>query len=163
MAYMDRKTFDIWEGSNIDGQLDNSFEIDELIAPAVQELNRKGYKTTYSCSGHQFSSINEVFASNECADPWNTFPRTIDVEQFKDQYRIKFVLPSDDLYISFEDDYSFGKDIPLPDGFVKKNDSIRLYYDNTEGFPLLRERLEVCEALYHWAQDLPDRADKKTS
>jgi hypothetical protein len=160
MAYMDKETFDIWEDSNIEGQLDNSFEIDELIAPAVQELNRKGYKTTFSCSGHQFPSINEIYATNESADPWNDFTGTIDVERYGDQYRIKYILPSNDLYITFDGEYGFGKDIPLPDGFFEEGNSIRRLYDHTEGFPLLRERLEVCEDLYHWAQGLPD---KKTS
>lgn len=31
---------------------DSYIEIDELIAPAVQLLNKKGYITSYSCSGH---------------------------------------------------------------------------------------------------------------
>ena len=30
----------------------NCFEVDDLIAPAISSLNRKGYKTAFSCSGH---------------------------------------------------------------------------------------------------------------
>ena len=35
----------------------NRGEIDEMIFPAVELLNRKGYKTKFSCSGH--FDINE--------------------------------------------------------------------------------------------------------
>ena len=30
----------------------NSFEVDDLIAPAISLLNQKGYLTTFCCSGH---------------------------------------------------------------------------------------------------------------
>lgn len=35
-------------------------EIDELITPTIIELNRKGYKTLYCCSGH-LSSFNSFY------------------------------------------------------------------------------------------------------
>jgi len=30
----------------------NSFEVDDLIAPAISILNKKGYRTAFCCSGH---------------------------------------------------------------------------------------------------------------
>lgn len=43
MAFMHSKTFDIINSSNIDGYLDDYFEIDDYIAKPIQILNLKGY------------------------------------------------------------------------------------------------------------------------
>ena len=32
--------------------VENGFEVDDLIAPAVSILNKKGYRTAFCCSGH---------------------------------------------------------------------------------------------------------------
>lgn len=52
MAYYDLKTNEIWADSNIAGFHDEHIEIDEVIAPLIRELNIKGYKTKFCCSGH---------------------------------------------------------------------------------------------------------------
>lgn len=31
---------------------ENGFEVDDLIAPAISILNKKGYRTAFCCSGH---------------------------------------------------------------------------------------------------------------
>ena len=35
------------------------FECDDLVAPILSELNKRGYKTKYSCSGH-FSKLDKT-------------------------------------------------------------------------------------------------------
>ncbi len=65
MAFMDLKTFEICAESNIDGFHDEHIEIDEVIAPIIRELNLKGYKTTFCCSGHPYNSLNEAFTNSE--------------------------------------------------------------------------------------------------
>lgn len=57
MAYYDLKTNEIWAESNIDRFHDEHIEIDEVIAPLIRELNIKGYKTKFCCSGHPFYAI----------------------------------------------------------------------------------------------------------
>ena len=73
MIYMDRKTFELYQPSDVyekannlkeewnnpyhvpeleDFVNDNFVQLDDLIAPIVALLNIKGYKTLYSCSGH---------------------------------------------------------------------------------------------------------------
>ena len=67
MAYMHSQTFDIIYNSNIDGYLDDYFEIDDYIAKPVQILNLKGYKTRFCCSGHPYDTVNELTKSRRKA------------------------------------------------------------------------------------------------
>lgn len=62
---MDTKTFDLWADSNIDGFHEGQVEIDEVIAPIIRELNLKGYKTAFCCSGHPFYSLCEAFVETK--------------------------------------------------------------------------------------------------
>lgn len=45
--YMDEKTFEL-----SDKPMEHGVQIDDLIAPTIQILNLKGYRTAWSCSGH---------------------------------------------------------------------------------------------------------------
>lgn len=65
MAYYDLKTNEIWADSNIAGFHDEHIEIDEVIAPLIRELNIKGYKTKFCCSGHPFYSLCEAMVDSE--------------------------------------------------------------------------------------------------
>ena len=38
-------------------------EIDELIMPSIEEFNKAGYKTNYSCSGHPYENIPTPYVS----------------------------------------------------------------------------------------------------
>lgn len=97
------------------------FECDELIAPIILELNRKGYKTKYCCSGH-------------------IYERTVDFEDDRNMNMEKEIFRFDDEpnyshpYILFD---SFIKTIPnldkLPNGWkalytpVNISEQIKLY------------------------------------
>nr|WP_237076232.1 MULTISPECIES: hypothetical protein [unclassified Neglectibacter] len=65
MTYYDLKTNEIWADSNIAGFHDEHIEIDEVIAPLIRELNIKGYKTKFCCSGHPFYSLCEAMVDSE--------------------------------------------------------------------------------------------------
>ena len=71
MAYYDLKTNEIWADSNIAGFHDEHIEIDEVIAPLIRELNIKGYKTKFCCSGHPFYSLCEAMVSILYAKLWS--------------------------------------------------------------------------------------------
>ena len=70
MIYMNRDTFELFSYNTAQFYADEEFnytiptedaiyqifiELDDLIAPIVSLLNKKGYKTYNSCSGHPFS------------------------------------------------------------------------------------------------------------
>ena len=87
MIYMDRKTFELYQSSWVYHEAqksadtfkhldyiaeleefvdDNFVKLDDLIAPIVSLLNKKGYKTLYSCSGHpkQYWALYVTIAGN---------------------------------------------------------------------------------------------------
>ena len=136
MACMHEKTFDIYyNDQNI--VPDGYVEIDELIAPSIQTLNRKGYITEWSCSGHP---LEECFI--------------IDGELGKYQ-KGKDLSNS---YIIFKEGISLPA---LPHGF--SNDSfddrrlvIRKIYTVKGFFEVSFIILETMEKLYKGALDLPD-------
>jgi hypothetical protein len=45
--YISEDSFEILENP-----CENSFEVDDLIAPAISLLNKRGYVTAWCCSGH---------------------------------------------------------------------------------------------------------------
>lgn len=54
MAYMHKKTFDIYAEVHDIQNPDDYFVVDDLIALPIQILNRKGYTTKFCCVGHPF-------------------------------------------------------------------------------------------------------------
>lgn len=64
--------YDVFSSSMIEGEQDHFsssiFEIDELIAPAIIHLNRKGYQTRFCCAGHPFPDRVGIVIHNEDED-----------------------------------------------------------------------------------------------
>lgn len=157
MTYMDIKTYDLWSDSNIDGFHSGQVEIDEVIAPVIRELNLKGYKTTFCCSGHPFYSICEAFVESEdAAKGLVGMFKTEPSDRTDYPVRALFVSPDDYFYISFEKSVRDMVMISLPSGFIW-NDSrtIRYIYTQFEFYAFLMERMEASKALHEWAMQLP--------
>ena len=57
MAYINKNDFSIIKSCQDPRIIDNYFECDDLIAPAISLLNRKGYRTVFCCSGHPYATI----------------------------------------------------------------------------------------------------------
>lgn len=157
MAYMNLKTFEIWADSNIDGFENEHFEVDELIAPVIRELNLKGYTTKFCCSGHPYYMFNEAFTKTE--KDATTIVGLIDTERCEDanfSVRALYIMPDNDLYIVFAGVSSNDFCLPLPDGFRWDDEcTIRYDYIETEVYEFLSERLNACKTLYEWAMKLP--------
>lgn len=126
-------------------QSNDYFAVDELIAPPIQILNRKGYITEWCCAGHPFNFISEGYMSD---DPERKIFET------RNEY-------SDNTYISFKE----GIFLPmLPPGFevdefVQKTWNklvIRKNYGNNDVYVFIRNILETMEQLREWALRLPN-------
>lgn len=159
MVYMDLKSFELWAESNIDGFHDEQIEIDEVIAPIIRELNLKGYKTKFCCSGHPFISLNEAFTtSEETAKGLVGLVKTEKCDRADTPIRALYVVPDDYFYITFDGISSKDFPVPLPDGFWwDEGNTIRYEYATHDVYELLEERLTVCKALYQWASQLPPK------
>lgn len=117
-----------------------TFEVDELIAPVIQVLNRKGYRTIYCCSGHP--------------EFWkNTFAGTY----------IMFSEP----YHKLETFY-FPKDFFMDDDESKEKNTILrgmgLCYSNPKYYDSYGESIvgfaNSIKNLNDWANALEDRSEK---
>lgn len=130
-----QKTFDIYHN---DQHIipDGYIEIDELIAPSIQALNRKGYITVLCCSGHP---LNDWLIYGD-SEYWklNAAPYS---------------------YITFKE----GIFLPaLPPEFVIEPDSIlviRKNYAVSSFFETSRNILQTMETLYKWTLNLPEFTD----
>lgn len=157
MTYMDTKTFDLWADSNIDGFHEGQVEIDEVIAPIIRELNLKGYKTAFCCSGHPFYSLCEAFV--ETKDTAKGIVGLIETEPSnRTDYPVRalYVIPDDYFYISFTDNVRDDISKALPDGFIWDNErTIQYIYTQSEFYAFLAERMKASKSLYEWATQLP--------
>lgn len=77
--------------------------LDDLIAPVISELNKKGYRTLFSCSGHAEGT------SSFCSRTYNPYPHA---------------------YIKFDEGVNIPKDL-IPKGWKYEEDlnSIYFHYD----------------------------------
>ena len=171
MIYIRKDDFSIWD----EGEVDESafFEVDECIAPAIQVLNRKGYRTTYCCCGHPFPSHGEADVPMSVPDPFHIIvgtyeavPQPDNKDHFDEgQYHIRFINdPALVSYISFENNVVLPY---LPEGWSYDDDSpnVLIQYrfdDSREWKPLefMKERLRVMEELYDWAAFLPEQKEE---
>jgi len=180
MSYIHKETFDIVHGNYIEGVVEEQyFEVDEMIALPIQVLNRKGYRTRYSCAGHPFRVIDEVLMSGHVENPEKIIHGTISVEKLENpEYegmdtRIIFEKDENRCYITFEP----GVELPsLPRYFGIEEDDDSIHFIEDEGEPIrengttistfyvdidsvfeyIRDITEAMECLYEWAVDLPD-------
>ena len=155
MAYINKKDFSIIAGSNIDGYLDDYFECDDMIAPVIQELNRKGYTTEYCCGGHPYEDHSELIVLETRVDPYKIVKGTEYVEdQGNGKYRIVYNTRNGAcIYIQFE----HGK-VPetIPDYAFLDDDGlfIEFDYEGGEDYNCMAIMLKYNRMLYQWAKGL---------
>ena len=153
MACMDKETFEIYHNECIVPQYDY-IELDDLIAPAIQTLNRKKYITEFCCSGHQFNDSLSIVGFEKSGYRY---------------YKMDCRQPPN-AYISFIE----GVSLPtLPNGFIidalygpsdKRLVIRKQYYDldkwdfnaGKDFFEVTRDIVETMRQLYEWAVGLPE-------
>lgn len=129
------------------------FECDELLAPIICILNRKGYKTKYCCSGHVNNDVYDkeeiglVENNNSCYIAFEEDPKTlINNKYFTVPKGFKLELPPNDVRVY---DYLDGAYIEPDWGCI-----IRKTYRRSS--PRFIQMLNTTKALYLWAEGLPN-------
>ena len=171
MAYINKNDFSIVSVNGDPTTMNDYFECDDIIAPAISLLNRKGYKTIFCCSGHPFSSISaevrEEFPSKDDMespefkilwfDDSDCAPKELDFNT--EEYPCYVICQYnffDTFYVAFEQMHEFPE---LPDGFYIDDGNI--YYDSqrlplsTESFEGITKIYEINKAFYEWVEKLP--------
>lgn len=135
-------------GVNFDKMFDKHFEVDELIAVPIVELNRKGYITTFSCAGHPFFWSLEYKNHEEEQEHSKSifYDKEDHLYFYADRYN------GDQAYIAFEKEYEFDT---LPDGWYKDKNAIRIDYpENLSNHELYRVIMKAVDSLYIWVSSL---------
>ena len=155
MAYINKKDFSIIAGSNIDEYLEDCFECDDMIAPVISELNKKGYTTKFCCSGHPYIDHSEAICLNPELDPRDLFVGVESIEPMEDgNRRVTFnQWLSNGIYIAFESGKMPKK---LPDyAYVEDNAMfIDFDYRGGEEYVFMGVLLKYNRMLYKWAKGL---------
>lgn len=125
MAYMNLNTFELVHDITIDGSgnedLSSWVYVDDLIAPIVSELNKKGYRTTFSCSGHP--ERRSLYVSR----------LTMEVDDVE--------ILNNSAYISFDDGISIPEDM-IPPKWVYDKDCNSMYFYYDDIYPIFSSKME---------------------
>ncbi len=164
-SIIDRKNYDIYKHSE---DYPKAFICDKPIAPAVALLNKKGYKTFASCSGHYKVEFYEWFDEDlnyleEVKSDKKAIIKKINENSFDYWTEVKHT----HIYILFNEKYNFES---LPTGFElnQSNDDSKTliecvidYYDENDERKkrniVEKEIDEKCDILKKWADNLPER------
>lgn len=151
--YIDKNTFEI---------LENIFEVDDEIAESISLLNKKGYHTLFSCSGHlkepvYYKSVCNISEFNDDR-PKDSYIVEIDDKNFTLLSKLKTI----SIYVNFDKEYNF---INLPEGFIYDNEINILEhrinkYKNNERIDvniLEEEMIKYNKILLDWVNNLPSK------
>ena len=142
--YINKHTYEI---------VDDVFEVDEDIAKTISVLNKKGYHTLYSCSGHvKDSRLYEKYPNSNSYSIYDSY-------NIDDYVLIPY--QHTEIYIMFEEAYNFNY---LPDDFILENGNIIYkdisYYNNGKKLNanIIQKEINISnEKLYEWASGLPNK------
>lgn len=134
---------DTWE---IVDEPEALIHVDKDIAEAIAILNKKGYKTKSSCSGHADRSLRQYFDKKENLKKYHNVTQE---EYIKEYDKVVFfaLQKETDTYIMFDKIYNFDK---LPKGFKyearKIVDNISYDENGKKVAELLGEKIDDCES-----------------
>ena len=172
-SIIDRQTFDVYLHAE---DYPKAFICDKLLSKVIALLNKKGYKTFASCSGHYQISFYEYFDIDIKELPeYENDSHVILKNIRKNNFDCWVEKENTVTYILFSEKYDFDN---YPEGFEIKNMPDILtqkdrtvfeknvkYYKNND---IRRTRKDVeeeidknCETLLKWAEKLPERKDDK--
>lgn len=153
MSLIHKESFDILNNCE-EGKEGDYFEVDENIALIISLLNKKGYRTTFCCSGHAFANINEFRADNKEDFDCIIFFDLQDIRYENGRFKAFDKDNAKYCYIMFAEDYSFSM---LPEGFTYDKDNKCIekeYASESDTYDLIQEIVDSMKALYEWAKEL---------
>lgn len=168
MAYINKKDFSIMQSIN-ELLVKDYFECDDLMAPAISLLNKKGYKTKFCCSGHTYPKhvgsfgktlpntykMREIIYCEKSENLKGLYPNQI-IES--NPYYIIHISKVDPIrfYVSFEDKYNFPH-LPEDAFFTNEGRCIRYQYpiDENDVFNNFEIILRMNKSFYEWIEKLP--------
>lgn len=172
MALINKTDFSIIYFNDDEKTQNDYFECDDLIAPAISLLNKKGYKTKFCCSGHPYANIEAAYTKDyPKAENDILLLRVEKSENVQNEYKpdskeypyyviYKTCYCNNNFYISFEKDYEFSN---LPgDAFIDSNPKENFYGIYwilngipTDNFDLMEKFYEMNKSFYKWVENLP--------
>ena len=178
MAYINKNDFSI---VTTVGPLtkEDYFECDDLIAPAISLLNKKGYETNYCCSGHPYLNVSRQFLreypSEEELNKYNiiTIGSTSDGTFYKlntkefPYYMIRYSKScAGRLYVLFKKRYKFPnipEDMHIKDTYTQCGLFFGIYLNKDKNpalpeddyFTRMNKIQEINKIFYEWVEKLP--------
>ncbi len=153
MSLIHKESFDILQYCE-EGKENEYFEVDENIALVISLLNKKGYKTTFCCSGHAFDEMTEFYADDKKSFECLIFSNLQDIRYEGGRYKAVDRGNAKYCYIGFEEDYDFPE---LPDGFIYDEEAKSIekdYINESDTYDLIQEIVDTMKALYEWVKGL---------
>ena len=160
-SIIDKKTFDVCINAEDHPDV---FICDKLLAESISELNKKGYSTYASCSGHYRIEFYEYFNEDiknleEFKNNDRIIIKNINKSSFDYWEEVDFT----ETYILFSKKYIFNT---LPINFYIDNDESRTcirckinYYDSSNKRKtvkeIVREIEDNCNNIRKWVEELP--------
>ena len=165
-SLIDRNTFKVYKHAE---DCPEMFICDKMIAPAIAVLNKKGYKTFASCSGHYEITFYEYYdvdinLLDEIKNNNNVIIKEVREDSFDYWKEKEFTV----MYVLLDNNYIF---VDIPEGFeVTKMDDNRTqleyiinYYDKNgkrrKRIDIENEIEKYSNILKEWANKLPERKD----
>ena len=160
MVYMKKDDYKLYSEDEYTAMIEDGIassmhfiKLDDLIGPIISLLNKKGYRTIYSCSGHpmQYNSFYIIIEGNHInyfKDYFDNFDKNV----FKYEYHYS---PDGGLY--GYDDVSEATTIRLTNRFIKLNNLNEDYYDYTR----LMDYINFLKKIYYRIMHLKKYKDGK--
>ena len=170
MAFINKNDFSIV--GYVDNYIlaDDYFECDDLIAPAISLLNKKGYRTEFCCSGHPYSTIESCalaeYPSDEAKKELNILyicsskeskdiPDWVNKEEYP-YFTSFYISQPEGLYVTFKERYDFSD---VPNGAYIDQENGGIYWNiksaSTNNFNMVTKIYEMNKAFYQWVKMLP--------